>query len=51
MLDSRRQQLRVIPAETAHDEAPQHTAKVRHDDITQAWMAENSAETVDGLDV
>ena len=31
--------MRVIPEETAHDEAPQHTARVRHDDITQARAA------------
>ena len=38
------QEVRELPEETAHDEAPQHTARVRHDNITQAWTANGSVD-------
>ena len=38
------QEVRELPEETAHDEAPQHTARVRHNNITQAWTANGSVD-------
>ena len=35
-----------MPEQTAHDEAPQYTARVRHDSITQAWTADDTSSTV-----
>ena len=38
------QEVRELPEETAHDEALQHTARVRHANITQAWTANGSVD-------